>query len=405
MPTVIVEKPYRFVPPHRGNLWPRCIQALRLVDRYLAWHDGVVQFECRHLERLRASLDAGDAILLAPNHCRYADPLVLAIPARTLGIYLFGMASWHLFAASRFQSFAIQKMGGFSIHREGTDRQSLETAVEILTAGGRPLILFPEGTTNRTNDVLQPLLEGVSFIARTAARRRARQGGGRVVVHPVAIKYLFLGDIQRWGDAAAGRLESAIGWRPLSRDPLLRRIERLAEAMIAVHEIRYLGQTTSQPWPQRRDALVDHLLTSHERQYDLQPDESLGPLARVRRLRSKLAGLVQRCDDADQRYELDHAIDAVEQSQRLYSYPDRYLFQPPTTDTQVLETLERMQEAMLGKADYPGPLKAVIDFAEPLEVPAERPPRGQPDPLLSQINDVLQTMLNALALEANPVGR
>ena len=99
--------------------------------------------------------------------------LVMGWPARILGTHVFAMASWHLFNEGWFDAFAIRKMGGFSINREGTDRQSLETAIDILANAERPLILFPEGSTNRLNDYLLPLLEGVTFIARSAARRRA----------------------------------------------------------------------------------------------------------------------------------------------------------------------------------------------------------------------------------------
>ncbi len=401
--TVIVEKPYRFVPPHRGNLWPALIQRFRLVDYYLAKHDGVVEHECRHLDRLDASLRAGDAILLTPNHCRYADPLVLGWPARTLRTHLYAMASWHLFAHSPLQAFAIQKMGGFSIYREGTDRQSLETAIEILTAAERPLILFPEGTTNRTNDVLQPLLDGVAFIARTAAKRRAKLHSRRVVIHPVAVKYLFLGDIQAWGDRAAGKLEARLGWRPSSDLPLLARIQRLAEALVSIHEVRYLGTTTDQPLGQRRDALVQHLLSTAEAEFGLPKDPQLGVLGRVRRLRSTLAAELFRRSEPSDRLPLYHTIDAVELSQQLHSYPDRYLFQFPTTDTQILETLERMQEGLIGKPDNPRPLKAVIEFGEAIEVPPDRPPRGATDPLMSAIERPLTEMLERLALEANLV--
>ncbi len=400
--TVIVEKPYRFVPPHRGNLWPSFIQTFRLVDRYLAKHDGVVAHECRHLQRLADSLAAGDSILLTPNHCRYADPLVLGWPARELRTHLYAMASWHLFARSPLQAFAIQKMGGFSIFREGTDRQSLETAVDILTTAERPLVLFPEGTTNRTNDVLQPLLEGVAFIARTAAKRRAKQSGGRVVIHPIAIKYLFLGDIQEWGDRVASKLEERLGWRPTHHLPLLSRIARLAEAILAIHEVRYLGKPTAQPLARRRDALVEHLLSTVEAEFAVVADRSGGPLGRVRKLRSKLTAALANCS-AEQKEQLYHLIDAVELSQQLYSFPDRYLFQFPTTDTQILETLERMEEGLMGRVDNPGPLKAVIEIGEAIVVPEDRPPRGTADPLMTAIEHSLGEMLGRLALEANLV--
>ncbi|TVQ01268.1 MAG: 1-acyl-sn-glycerol-3-phosphate acyltransferase [Planctomycetaceae bacterium] len=401
--TVIVDQPYRFVPPHRGYLWPWFIQTFRLVERYLARHDGVVDHECRNLHRFTEALAAGDSILLTPNHCRYADPLVLGWPARVARTHLFAMASWHLFAHSRFQAFAIQKMGAFSIFREGTDRQSLETAIQILTDATRPLVLFPEGSTNRTNDTLQPLLDGVAFVARTAAKRRAKQHGGRVVVLPVAIKYLFLGDIERWGDAAAARLERGLGWRPLSGQPLLDRIRRIAEAMMAIHEVRYFGHTSHDPLAHRRDRLVEHLLDTHESLFDVAPDDGLGPLGRVRRLRSVLSGELAKGPTEEGRRRLYHAIDAVELAQQLYSYPDRYLFQSPTSDTQVLETLERLQEGFFGKPDFPGPLKAVIDFGEPIPVPSTRQPRGDHDPLLLQIRLSLTEMLEALAQEARPI--
>ena len=136
--SVVLDRPYEFVPPHRGNWWPSFIQRFRIVDHYLRRKEGVVSHECRNLDVFRDSLKRGDGILLAPNHCRYADPLVLGWPAREVRTHVYAMASWHLFNKGRFDSFAIRKMGGFSINREGTDRQSLETAIDILATAERP---------------------------------------------------------------------------------------------------------------------------------------------------------------------------------------------------------------------------------------------------------------------------
>ena len=91
--TVVLDRPYEFVPRHRGEWWPRFIQRFRLVDLYLRKKEGVVGYETRGMEHFQASVDAGDGILLAPNHCRYADPLVLGWPARELGVHLYAMAS------------------------------------------------------------------------------------------------------------------------------------------------------------------------------------------------------------------------------------------------------------------------------------------------------------------------
>ena len=75
MHNVVIDKPYEFVPPHRGRWWPWLLQ------RSLRWRlrreYGLVRVECRGGERLRASLRAGDGVLIAPNHCRPCDPEVV----------------------------------------------------------------------------------------------------------------------------------------------------------------------------------------------------------------------------------------------------------------------------------------------------------------------------------------
>ena len=53
MQNIVFEKPYEFIPPHRGNLWPTIIQRFRLIDRWLRKSHGITSYECRHAERLR----------------------------------------------------------------------------------------------------------------------------------------------------------------------------------------------------------------------------------------------------------------------------------------------------------------------------------------------------------------
>lgn len=400
--SVVVEKPYQFVPPHRGNLWPSLIQRLRVVDRYLRKKDGVVSYECRHADRLAASLEAGHGILLAANHCRYADPLVLGWLSRAVHHHVYAMASWHLFNTGWFDRFSLPKMGAFSIWREGVDRQSIETAIQILSDAERPLLIFPEGTTNRTNDHLQPLLDGVTFIARTAARRREKAGGGEVIVHPIGIKYVFRGEIEIWADAALRELERGLAWRPRPELPLLARIQRMAEGLLTLKEIEYYGHGQSGALATRRDALIDFLLQPIERHYVGAVDS--GPvLKRVRVIRSKLMPLLlDRTAPSEVRQAVRRAVAEVDVAQQLASYPNHYLDPETVTDTRVLETLERMQEDHFGHSRWPGPLHAVIEVDEAIPVPTDRPPRGS-DPLLSQINERLAEMLERLSAEARPL--
>ena len=136
MHAILVEKPYKFVPPHRGDWWPSLIQCFDLFSPHLRKQEGVYSHEVRHADRLQASLAAGHGVLLTPNHPRTADPLVIGYLARKAHCNVFAMASWHLFNQNWFMSFAIRKMGAFSIYREGIDRQAINTAIDILDEAG-----------------------------------------------------------------------------------------------------------------------------------------------------------------------------------------------------------------------------------------------------------------------------
>lgn len=398
--SVVVEKEYRFIPPHRGNLIPWLIQRFRLVDLYLARKYGVVEHECRNLHHFMQACQAGQSILLAPNHCRYSDPLVLGWPARFAKTHLFAMASWHLFSASRFQACAIQKMGAFSILREGIDRQSLEMAIDILGRAERPLILFPEGATTRSNDKLHPLLDGVTFIARAAAKRRAKHDGGSVVIQPVAIKYLYRGDIATWVANALGRLEKDLGWRPTYGQCLSSRVEQIANAVFAMCEVRYSGQPAARSFRSRKDDLVRTLLDQAELRYGISSKEEIEPLTRIRKLRSTLSTALSSSSSLKEREAGRHYADITDLAQRLYYFPHQCLEKNLISETEILEALEGLQEILLGRSDFPGPFKVIVDFGEPIPAAPDRCPRGVADPLLCQLAQSLSSMLGKLACES-----
>ncbi|TWU05722.1 1-acyl-sn-glycerol-3-phosphate acyltransferase [Stieleria varia] len=410
--SVVFQRPYQFVPPDRNPLWPWLIQRLRIVDRYLKRKDGVVGYECRNLDRVRQSAQRGDGILWAPNHCRYADPLVLGWPSRELGIHVHAMASWHLFNEGAFDRFAIRKMGGFSIHREGTDRQALESAIDILVDTKRPLVLFPEGTTSRTNDLIIPLLDGVSFIARTAARRRAKSGSGDVMIFPVGIKYLCIDKIDDWAKDQLSRLERSFGWKHPPENSIPKRTIRLSETILALHEIRCFGESSSGDTSQRRAVLIQHLLSHCESVLQIQPSDrdvasgdlhtwQRSVLDRVRQIRSAVAS----------KYFAEHypsppcsklvaCVDDADLAQEQLSTPDDYLGKDVVTDTRIVESIQLMQESLFGKSDASLPLKAVVEFGEPIPVPSERAPRGEEDPLMGQLRERLTNLVGKLSHEA-----
>ncbi|MCA9267805.1 MAG: 1-acyl-sn-glycerol-3-phosphate acyltransferase [Planctomycetales bacterium] len=400
MQRIVFEEPYEFIPPYRGNWWPSFIQLFELYKIYLRKDQGIVDFECRHVERLKASLAAGHGIMLAPNHARPGDPIVMGVLAKAAGTHVFGMASWHLFKQDWFSGFAIRRMGGFSLYREGMDRQSINTAIEILERAERPLIVFPEGSVTRTNDRLHALLDGVSFIARTAAKRREKLvAGGKVVVHPVAIKYLFGGDLEKTVTPVLDDIELRLSWQPHDEAPLLDRIYKIGHALLALKEIEYFGAAQHGSLTSRLAGLIDRLLGPLEEEW--LSGRKDGPVVpRVKNLRMAiLPDMVKGNVNAAERRRRWRQLADIYLAQQVSCYFPDYLTERPT-ETRILETVERFEEDLTDKARVHGHLKAVIEVGEPIEVSSQRDRNAEVDPLMVRIGRDIQTMLYRLSQES-----
>ncbi|MCU0717086.1 MAG: 1-acyl-sn-glycerol-3-phosphate acyltransferase [Pirellula sp.] len=403
MQDIIIEKPYQFVPPHRGSWLPWTILKLGLVKRHLRKAEGVVSVRLHGIDHLKESKRRGHGILLAPNHCRYADPLVMSFVAEEAQTLFYAMASWHLFEQSRFQRWAISTMGAFSVYREGLDRQSLDLAVDILSGTERPLVVFPEGTVFRTNDRLQPLLDGVAFMARTAAKRRAKEGDGKVVIHPVAIKYVFHGDLEKAVDPTLDALEKRLTWLKLKETPLLQRIYRIMKAMLSLKEIEYLGSSQTGTFEERQQRLIDHLLSPLEVEWLGKACSENGLIPRIKSLRMKIVPELATGEITESERERRWIqLSQIYLAQQIASYPADYLV-APTTDTRILETIERLEEDLTDRANVHGPLEAIIEIDEAIEVPTDRAPRGEEDPVMKRLRERLQSMLDRLSSEANSI--
>jgi 1-acyl-sn-glycerol-3-phosphate acyltransferase len=365
--------------------------------------EGVVAHEVRGIERLKESMAAGHGILLTPNHPRTADPVSMGFLAQEARCHVYAMASWHLFHQDWLSAWAIRMMGGFSVNREGVDRQAISTAIDLLTQARRPLIIFPEGATSRINDRLQALLDGVAFIARSAAKKRARLSPpGKVVVHPVGIKYFFSGDIHKVADDVLTDIEHRFTWQPQRELPLLSRIGKVGSAILGLKEIEYFGQIQTGRLGERLKGLMDHLLGPIEQEW-FGKVQTGHAVPRVRNLRQKIlpemvAGRVDKTERARRWKQLAD----IYLAQQLSCYPPDYLAQNPSVE-RVLEIIEKFEEDLFDVARRHGHLKVVLQIAPAIEVSPERV-RGEPvDPLMTEIERSLQGMIDELAKESRPL--
>lgn len=401
MQNIVIEKPYEFVPPYRGTWWQSIIKNLGLPGMWLRKNHGVVDHECRHVDRLTQSLAAGHGVMIAPNHCRMSDPMTMGFLARDARCLMYTMASWHLFQQDRFTAWAIRRMGGFSVYREGVDRAAINTAIEILRTAERPLVIFPEGAVSRTNDRLHALLDGVSFIAQTAAKRRARYlAGQKVVVHPVGLKYLFQGDdVARALDPVLTVMEQRFSWRPQRDLPLVDRVTKVGMGLLCLKEIEYFGHPQEGSLRDRLTGLINRLLHPLEEQW-LERREEGPAVPRVKAVRMKILPAMVRGeisdDERDRRW---RQLGDLYLAQQVSCYLPDYLSGTPTID-RLYETVERYEEDLTDEAGVHGPLKVILHVGEAIEVSLNRDRRAEVDPLMAEIEGKLQALLDDLARES-----
>jgi 1-acyl-sn-glycerol-3-phosphate acyltransferase len=390
---VVITKPYRFVPPKRGRFWWHFFRPI--LPAYLRRTAAMEHVECRGVDRLKASIAAGHGIMLAPNHCRPCDPMVLGPLSYEVGRPFYIVASWHVFMQNRLQSYLLPRLGVFSIYREGTDREALKTAMQVTAQAKRPLVIFPEGVISRHNDKLNHLMEGTALMARGAAKQRAAANPpGKVVVHPVAIRYFFDGDIAATAPAVLRDIEHRLTWHPQDHLPLKERMAKIGGALLALKEVEYLGVPQSGSIPERVQGLIDRLLVPLESEW-VKGRREREIVGRVKLLRTAIVPdmVSGTLGEAEMQRRWRHLADMY-LAQQLSCYPPDYLAADPTPE-RYLETVERFEEDITDKARLHSPMRALVEVGEAIEVSPERARGSEGDPLMSSIREQLESMLAA----------
>lgn len=399
MHKIIFEKPYEFIPATHATFWPSVIKLY--LRRFLRKAYAVHSVEGRNIDRLKASIDAGHGILVTPNHSRMCDPFVLGQATRPLRTHYYVMVSWHAYQQSWFRAKMIRWTGGFSVYREGTDRRAVTEAIDLLAAAKRPVIVFPEGALSRHNDQLMAMMDGVSLMARAAAKRRAKNNPpGKVVVHPVAIRYFFQGNLEETLTPVLNNIESHFAWRPKQGKPLLERIRDVGEAYLALKEIEYFGHAREGDIYHRVDDLIDHVLLPLEEEWGI-TDRASHVVGRVKDLRvAILPDMVDGNLTEEERERRWQQLSASYYAQQLSCYPRDYILGKCNMPEHVLETVESLEEDLMDQFQLHGPIHAVVDIGNPIEVSEKRDRNAEVDPVMAGIEAQLTSMLSELAAES-----
>lgn len=394
MHRVVVDEPYEFVPPFRGR-WLSWMFRLWLRP-YLRRSYGVVRCTYQGLDHVRESLKLGHGILLCPNHSRDSDPMAIGMLCRKIPSHVYSMASWHIFKQSKLEAFVVRRLGGFSIYREGLDRQSLDTAVQMVSHAERPLVIFPEGVISRSNDRLNSLMDGVAFIARVAARKRAELAPGKkVVIHPVSLRYRLVGDLMECVGPTLKRLERRTFWKSHEHLPVKQRIRQLASALLAAREIEILGESQVGAFRPRLTNLINAVLQPAERKW-LGKARVGDVISRVKDIRSAIVPelLKGNLSEEEKSHRWRQLTDCY-YAQTLSMYPIDYLddgLRGTVTPERLAETVHRLEEDMTDHVTSHPCWQCEFSIGEAIEVDPGRKPRG-PDPLMQTLRTQMLGLL------------
>jgi hypothetical protein len=293
-------------------------------------------------------------------------------------------------------------MGAMSIYREGADRDCIRECQSILERAERPLVLFPEGTFYRQNDRLGPLQDGVSFIARLAQKKDARD----IVVHPFALKYWFLEDPNPAIERRLCQLEQRCHCHPKRGQNFVDRLRWIANALLTVKEMELIGAPQEGDLETRQASLAERVCSDFETRYFKRP-RSGETMERIRLIRNHIVKqFVELPSESPEWYEHLYQIEDLAFAQQLVSHSWRYLEEWPSAE-RISETLMRLEEDLYDQETPMAAMGVVIEIGDAISVREYAERKGKEngsagDPLTRTIGSRIQGMLDGMARSGPP---
>lgn len=181
--------PITFYPAKHNDFLLKLAKLANALD--LFWHNRVI-LKHESLAILTAIPDEAGVILVA-NHSDENDiKLCIDLARRSNRRFTFminteAFEEWYGLAG-----WLLQRLGGFSVERGGTDQAALAYAEKVITRGNDTLVMFPEGEIYYLNDLVQPFKTGAVHIGLQALSKATSLPADRpIYIIPVAIKYYY----------------------------------------------------------------------------------------------------------------------------------------------------------------------------------------------------------------------
>ncbi len=311
-------KPFTFYPPRDNRFLIGLVQSniRRTIRRKLRVTE--IEIADDDLERLRQF--QGQRCLLTPSHSGGFEPHILMDLSRQLGVHYNYVAAMELFEQSPWNRWLMPRLGVYSIIRGAVDRPSFSMTRQLLAAGERWLVIFPEGQTIWQNSMVIPFQQGVVQLAFKGWEDACKTGGDEhLYCIPVAIKYVYLRDMHGEIDASLSRLEAKLALAadsaPLSRYARLRQI---GEAVLAANEkAQQVRPAVQAGLNERIEAAKEQVVSRLEHQLGIVPAGPQALLDRIRTLFNTADRIVHQ-EPAGSEYEQQLALERQQSVSALY---------------------------------------------------------------------------------------
>lgn len=361
------DKPYKFFPPRPSRFVTGLVSWLNKTFVLPGKNHRIAKIELRHADRVLPIIRSKARCLLLPNHSTHSDPQMMLEVQRRLRLPASTMAAYDVFLRGKLGAWMMQRIGCFSVDREGSDKLAMNCAVQTLVDGKRALTIFPEGNVLLMNDRVAPFLGGAAFIGMRAQKKLGADAP--IYALPISMKYSHLTDVEQAIRKHVEGLETQLKMEAPA-DSSLRPRMRAVGMEILSRNLRQRGfMAPSDEVTDLNSVLNDcavEIIAKLEKKIEIasKPDQST--IERVRKIRAAIHQI--RIDETQK---LDHRVasswaDEAILAMRILSYSGDYLSESPTLDRHS-ETLEKLREDLAEKILAPiGERSVVVQFGKPI---------------------------------------
>lgn len=383
-PTRLVEsdprarpKPFTFRPPKSNRLVIALfkMRLRRAIRRKLKVTE--IDISQDDLEKLRKL--KGKRCLVTPSHSGGFEPHIIMYLSKLLGDHYNYMAAMEAFEQSPIIGWIMQRLGAYSIIRGTADRPSFQMTRQLLAAGKRWLVIFPEGQTVWQNSTVIPFQQGVIQIAFKAYEDAAKQEEDpSLFCIPIAVKYVYLEDMHDEIDASLERLESKLfASEDLEARPRYDRLRRVAEAVLAANEKTHgVTPDATSSMDDRIQSMKECIVLRLEQQLEVTASKSHALLDRIRTLFNTVDRIVHEEPEASD-YERQLALERQQAVRSLYddlwrvlqfvAIYDGYVSESMTVD-RFMDVLCLLEMEVFNERRMWGPRKARVRVGDPIDL-------------------------------------